>query len=79
MLTAFANASARRIAVAGSWHPWTGFHRKVDGTRPMFCGLNTWTGVDRAALGPNAAGELEHVVLGGRADDRARVVQDDLG
>jgi len=50
--TANANASARRMAVAGSWQPATGDHRKVDATPPMCCGLNTWTGPRqvRAAL-----------------------------
>ena len=42
--TANANASARRIAVAGSWQPSTGDQRKVDGTPPMYWGLNTCTG-----------------------------------
>ena len=42
--TANANASARRIAVAGSWQPSTGDQQNVDGTPPMCCGLNTYTG-----------------------------------
>ena len=42
--TANANASARRIAVAGSWQPSTGDQQNVDGTPPMCCGLNTCTG-----------------------------------
>ena len=42
--TANANASARRIAVAGSSQPSTGDQQKVDGTPPMCCGLNTCTG-----------------------------------
>ena len=45
--TANANASARRIAVAGSSQPSTGDQRNVDGTRPMCCGLNTCTGPRR--------------------------------
>ena len=47
MLTACANPSARRIAVAGSWHPATGFHRNVDSTPPTRWGLNTCTGPSR--------------------------------
>ncbi len=50
--TANANASARRIAVAGSWQPWTGFQQKVEGTPPMRCGLNTCTGPYWARTGP---------------------------
>jgi hypothetical protein len=46
--TANANASARRIAVAGSSHPSTGDQQNVDGTPPMCCGLNTCTGPDWA-------------------------------
>jgi hypothetical protein len=41
--TANANASARRMAVAGSSHPLTGDQQKEEGTPPMYCGLNTWT------------------------------------
>jgi hypothetical protein len=33
--TANANASARRMAVAGSWQPSTGFQQNVEGTAPM--------------------------------------------
>ncbi|HYB16562.1 MAG TPA: hypothetical protein VEF71_13985 [Streptosporangiaceae bacterium] len=42
--TAKANASARRMAVAGSSHPSTGDQQKEEGTAPMYCGLNTCTG-----------------------------------
>ena len=45
--TANANASARRMAVAGSSHPSMGSQQKVDGTPPMCCGLKTWTGPRR--------------------------------
>ncbi len=74
METALANPSARRIAVAGSWHPLTGFHRNVDGTPPMDCGLNTCTGPvrDRTPLVNS-----NHVVLGGGRHRRARVIQHD--
>ena len=37
------SASARVNASAGSWHPATGSHPKVDGTLPIPNGLNTWT------------------------------------
>ena len=74
--TANANASARRMAVAGSWQPSTGDQQKVDGTPPMCCGLNTW---HRAEEGADRAGELEDVGLGGGGDDRAGVAQDDIG
>ena len=50
MLTALANPSARRIAVAGSSQPATGFQRNVDGTPPIPCGLNTWTGPRRERM-----------------------------
>ena len=50
MLTALANPSARRIAVAGSAQPRTGFHRNVEGTPPIRCGLNTCTGPRRARI-----------------------------
>ena len=46
--TANANASARRTAVAGSWQPSTGDQQNVEGTLPMYCGLNTCTGPRRA-------------------------------
>ena len=49
-LTELANASARRIATAGSWQPSRGFHRNVDGTAPTPCGLNTCTGPRRARM-----------------------------
>ena len=42
--TAKANASARRMAVAGSSQPSMGSQQKVDGTPPMCWGLKTWTG-----------------------------------
>jgi hypothetical protein len=42
--TAKANASARRMAVAGSSQPSTGDHRNVEGTRPIPWGLNTCAG-----------------------------------
>ena len=50
--TANANASARRMAVAGSSQPSTGDQQNVDGTPPMCWGLNTWTGPrkERTAL-----------------------------
>ena len=41
--TANANASARRIAVAGSSQPSTGDQQNVEATPPMCCGLNTCT------------------------------------
>ena len=41
--TANANASARRIAVAGSSQPATGSQQKVEATPPMCWGLNTCT------------------------------------
>ena len=37
------SASARVNASAGSWHPATTSQPKVDGTRPIPNGLNTWT------------------------------------
>ena len=74
--TANANASARRIAVAGSWQPSTGDQRKVDGTPPMYWGLNTCTGPSWART---AAGEGVDVGFGGGGDDRAGVAQDDIG
>ena len=49
--TANANASARRMAVAGSWQPSTGDQQKVDGTPPMCWGLNTCTGAKRERTG----------------------------
>ena len=48
--TALAKPSARRIAVASSAHPATGFHRNVDGTPPIPCGLNTSTGPRRERM-----------------------------
>ena len=75
-LTALANPSARRIAVAGSCAardrvpPERGRHA-ADALRVEH--------VHRAAARADPGGELEHVVLGGGGHDRARVVQDELG
>lgn len=43
-LSAFANPPARRIATDSRSQPSTGFHRNVDDTPPIPCGLNTATG-----------------------------------
>ncbi len=76
VLTALAKPSARRMAVARSRQPSIGFHRKVDGTPPMPCGLNTSTGPTRR---PDAGGQLEHVVLGRGRHDRPGIVHDHPG
>ena len=61
--TANANASARRIAVAGSWHPSTGDHANVEATPPMSYGLNTCTGPRSARTAAVRANTSAFVVV----------------
>ena len=74
--TAWANASARRIAVAGSSHPATGDQRKVDGDAADVLRVEH---VHRPRWARTAAGQGEDVGLGGGGDHRAGVAQDDVG
>ena len=74
--TANANASARRIAVAGSSQPSTGDQQKVDGHAADVLGVED---VDRAEFGADRAGQGVDVGFGGGGDDRAGVAQDDVG
>ena len=74
--TANANASARRMAVAGSSHPSTGDQRKVDGDAADVLGVEH---VDRAEAGADRGGQGVDVGFGAGGDDRAGVAQDDVG
>ena len=74
--TANANASARRIAVAGSSQPATGSQQKVEATRADVLGVEH---VHPAVLGADRGGQVVDVGFGGGGDDRAGVAQDDIG
>ena len=74
--TANANASARRIAVAGSSHPGNRVPAEGRGDAADVLRVEH---VHPAVLGAHRGGQAVDVGLGGGGDDRAGVAQDDVG
>ena len=74
--TANANASARRIAVAGSSHPADRVPAEGGGHAADVLGVEH---VHPAVLGAHRAVRRVEVGFGGGGDDRAGVAQDDIG